>query len=63
MTDLDRIKEVEDEVLKSMGSWPLWKRAVAYRYLFNLGIRICDIDRLIKLGLQDEKDKPKIGAI
>ncbi len=63
MDKLKRIKEVEDEILKSMENWPHWKRAVAYRYLFNLGIRIEDVDRLIVLGLRDEENKPPPGFI
>ncbi len=63
MDKLKRIKEVEDEILKSMESWPHWKRAIAYRYLFNLGIRIHDVDRIVDLGLKDEENKPPIGLI
>ena len=63
MDKLKRIKEVEDEVLKATNGWPHWKRAIAYRYLFNLGIRINDVDRIISLGLKDEENKPPIGLI
>lgn len=63
MDNQQRIKDVEDEVLRTVGNLPHWKQAIAYRYLFNLGIRIHDIDRLIKEGLKDEKDKPKIGFV
>lgn len=63
MTDLDILKKLEDEVQNTLNSWPLIKHAIAYRYLFNLGIRIHDINRLISEGLKDENAKPKIGAI
>jgi len=65
MDRLQRIKEVEDEILKSMESWPHWKRAVAYRYLYNLGIRVDDIDRVINIGLKEEVERESrpIGPI
>lgn len=56
----ERIKQVEDEVVKVVEAWPDWKKAIAYRYIYNLGIRVGDIDRLVRAGLREEEDRAKI---
>ena len=55
MDKAKRLKEIEDEILSVVGAWSPWKRAVTYRYLYNLGLRVNDIDRVIRLGLKEEE--------
>jgi len=54
--DIEKLKQVEDEILGILGKWPKWKQAIAYRYLYNLEIRISDVDRIIQEGLGKERE-------
>jgi len=56
IVDLAKLKQPEDEILGILGIWPKWKQAIAYRYLYNLGIRISDVDRIIQEGLGKERE-------
>ena len=53
--DLVKLKRAEDEVIRIVDAWPQWTRAVAYRYLYNLGIRLDAVDKIIQDSLK-EKD-------
>ena len=53
--DLAKLKQAEDEILGIVGQWPKWKQAIAYRYLYNLEIRISDVDRIIQEVLGKER--------
>jgi hypothetical protein len=50
--DLERLKEREDAVIKSIDSWPRIFQILIYRQLYVLGIRIRDIDSEIKKELK-----------
>ncbi len=54
--DLEKLKQAEDEILGILDKWPKWKQAIAYRYLYNLEIRISDVDRIIQEGLGKERE-------
>lgn len=54
--DLEKLKQAENEILEILGKWPKWKQAIAYRYLYNLEIRISDVDRTIQEGLGKERE-------
>ncbi len=54
--DLEELKQAEDEVRWILAKWPIWKQAIAYRYLYNLEIRISDVDRIIREGLREKRD-------
>ncbi len=54
--DLAKLKQAEDEILGILVKWPKWKQAIAYRYLYNLEIRISDVDRIIQGGLGKERE-------
>ncbi len=56
VVDLAKLKQAEDEILGIVGEWPKWKQAIAYRYLYNLEIRISDVDRIIQEGLGKERE-------
>jgi len=56
IVDLAKLKQAEDEILGIVGKWPKWKQAIAYRYLYNLEIRISDVDRIIQEGLGKERE-------
>jgi len=56
VVDIEKLKQVEDEILGILGKWPKWKQAIAYRYLYNLEIRISDVDRIIQEGLGKERE-------
>jgi hypothetical protein len=53
------LKQAEDEVRRILDKWPKWKQAIAYRYLYNLEIRISDVDRIIQEGLEAKRDWQK----
>ncbi len=53
---LERLKQAEDEVRGILDKWPKWKQAIAYRYLYNLEIRISDVDRIIREGIGEKRD-------
>jgi len=55
--DLKKLTEIEDEIKREIDSWSSAKQAIGYRYLFNIGIRIHDVDRIIKEGM--EKEEPR----
>ncbi len=59
VVDLEMLKQAEDEVRVILDKWPKWKQAIAYRYLYNLGIRISDVDRIIREGLREKRDWQK----
>ncbi len=59
VVDLEMLKEAEDEVRWILDKWPKWKQAIAYRYLYNLEIRISDVDRIIREGLREKRDWQK----
>ena len=50
--DLERLKEREDAVVKSIDSWPRIFQLLIYRQLYALGIRIDNIDSEIKKELK-----------
>ena len=54
--DIEKLKQAEDEILRIVDKWPKWKQAIAYRYLYNLEIRISDVDRIIQEGLGKERE-------
>ncbi len=56
IVDLAKLKQAEDEILGILDQWPKWKQAIAYRYLYNLEIRISDADRIIQEGLGKERE-------
>ncbi len=56
VVDLEKLKQAEDEILGIVDKWPKWKQAIAYRYLYNLEIRISDVDRIIREGLREKRD-------
>ncbi len=49
--DLEKLKQAEDEICGIVNKWPRWKQAIAYRYLYNLELRISDVDWIIREGL------------
>lgn len=53
--ELEKLKLAEDEVRGILDKWPRWKQAIAYRYLYNLEIRISDVDRIIREGSAEER--------
>ncbi len=59
VVDLEMLKQAEDDVHGIINKWPNWKQAIAYRYLYNLGIRISDVDRIIREGLREKRDWQK----
>ncbi len=59
VVDLEMLKQAEDEVRGILDKWPKWKQAIAYRYLYNLEIRISDVDRIIREGLREKRDWQK----
>ncbi len=54
--DLAKLKQAGDEILWIVDKWPKWTQAIAYRYLYNLEIRISDVDRIIQDGLGKERE-------
>ena len=54
--DLQELKQVEDEVRMVLAKWPKSKQAIAYRYLYNLGIRIADVDRIVQEWARGARD-------
>ncbi len=50
--DLERLKEREDAVIKSVDSWPRIFQLLIYRQLHALGIRINNIDSEIRKELK-----------
>jgi len=56
VVDLAKLKQAEDEILGIVDKWPKWTQAIAYRYLYNLEIRISDVDRIIQDGLGKERE-------
>ncbi len=59
VVDLEMLKQAEDEIRGILDKWPKWKQAIAYRYLYNLEIRISDVDRIIREGLREKRDWQK----
>ncbi len=57
--DVEELKQAEDEVRGFLDKWPIWKQAIAYRYLYNLEMRISDVDRIIREGLMEKRDWQK----
>jgi hypothetical protein len=57
VVDLEMLKQAEDEVRGILDKWPKWKQAIGYRYLYNLEIRISDVDRIIREGLEKQHDR------
>ncbi len=53
--DIVELKQAEDEIRGILDKWPKWKQAIAYRCLYNLEIRISDVDRIIREGLREER--------
>ena len=47
-------KQWEDEVLKTHGNLPDWKLAVIYTWLHSRGMRMDDIEKVIREGLRKE---------
>jgi len=56
VVELAKLKQAEDEILGILGKWPKWKQAIAYRYLYNLEIRISDVARIIQEGVAKERE-------
>jgi len=50
--DLERLKEREDAVIKSIDSWPRIFQLLIYRQLYAHGIRISNIDFEIEKELK-----------
>ncbi|HKE56212.1 MAG TPA: hypothetical protein VKB46_05915 [Pyrinomonadaceae bacterium] len=50
--DLERLKEREDAVIKSIDSWPRIFQLLVYRQLYAFGIRISNIDSEIEKELK-----------
>jgi len=50
--DLERLKEREDAVIKSIDSWPRIFQLLIYRQLYAHGIRISNIDFEIERELK-----------
>lgn len=59
MTDLEREKHWEEQILRIIEPWPKGQKAKAYRYLFNLGFRVHDVDRMVRESLKEEAEKEK----
>ncbi len=59
VVDLEELKQAEDEVRGILDKWPTWKQAIAYRYLYNMEIRISGVDRIIREGLREKRDWQK----
>ena len=57
VVDVEELKQAEDEVRGILDKWPIWKQAIAYRYLYNLELRISDVDRIIREGLREKRDR------
>ncbi len=57
--DLEELKQAEDEIRGILDKWSKWKQAIAYRCLYNLEIRISDVDRIIREGLREKRDWQK----
>ncbi len=53
--NLEKLKLAEDEIRGILDKWPRWKQAIAYRYLYNLDIRVADVDRIIREGSREER--------
>ncbi len=53
--DLEKLKLAEDEIRGILDKWPRWKQAIAYRYLYNLDIRVADVDRIIRERSREER--------
>jgi hypothetical protein len=53
--DLEKLKLAEDEIRGILDKWPKWKQAIAYRYLYNLDIRVADVDRIIREGSGEKR--------
>ena len=56
VVDLEKLKQAEDEILGIVDKWPKWKQAIAYRYLYNLEIRISSVDRIIQEELGKKRE-------
>ena len=52
--DLERLKEKEDAVIKSIDSWPRIFQLLVYRQLYAFGIRISNIDSEIEKELKKD---------
>jgi hypothetical protein len=52
--DLERLKEREDAVIKSIDGWPRIFQLLVYRQLYALGIRISNIDSEIEKELKKD---------
>ena len=52
--DLERLKEREDAVIKSVDSWPRIFQLLVYRQLYAFGIRISNIDSEIEKELKKD---------
>ena len=50
--DLERLKEREDAVIKSIDGWPRIFQLLIYRQLYAFGIRISNIDFEIEKELK-----------
>ena len=59
VVELEMLKQAEDDVRGIINKWPNWKQAIAYLYLYNLGIRISDVDRIIRERLREKHDWQK----
>ncbi|MCZ6622766.1 MAG: hypothetical protein O7B35_00805 [Deltaproteobacteria bacterium] len=57
--DIVELKQAEDEIRGILDKWPKWKQAIAYRYLYNLEIRLSNVDRIIREGLREKRDWQK----
>lgn len=44
----EELKDAEDKVLAAIEHWPKWVRAICYRQLHALGLRMTDVDELIR---------------
>jgi len=57
MADANTIEQqrvMEDEVVKIINSWPFWAQATAYRVLYLRGIRIDNVDYIIRKEMKKD---------
>ena len=56
MRDIEKQKQIEDEVVSVLSCWPEHKLAIAYKWIRNQGITASCEDAIIRKGLQKETE-------
>lgn len=51
----DKLKRLEDEVVRAIEIWPRSKQLIAYVYLNGQGIRVTNIDLAIARAIKEEE--------